>query len=463
MRREMSPATATVSTIVRPRRLIRVEILLLLFLTCTAPGWAETLKVKFVVSPEAEVFVMGSEGFRSIGLSSRVEAIDLEKVESSKQRDLIQLKYRVSLWFDKTWDSEVEFVKLSELARARRIPLSGALELPLTSWQRLQTTVPFPLFLLGILILSGFVTYLLKRRGRVVRSESTAIDLTFPTFVEAQLIGQGGMGEVFRAKNSRGELVAIKSLRPEYSQQDGFRRRFNREMTALSKLEHPNLLRFESDGIDAKGRLFVVTEFLEGHTLKEEILGKNYVAPRLACEVMEQVGSCLQYIHEQGMLHRDVKPDNIFVCRDGTLKLMDLGLIGGDEMTALTMTGQVMGTPAYVAPEQVENEPKKASDQYSLGVVLYEILTGRRPFQQTKVELLMYQHLRVVPEAPSEVEPRIPADISAAVMKMLEKDPANRFASVEEARLALSDKLLLLKWDDEADDTDTLCGSLDPS
>ena len=459
----MSPATATVSTIVRPRRLIPIPILLLLFLTCTATGVAEPVKVKFVVSPEAEVFVMGSEGFRSVGLSSRVEALELEEVELSEQRELIPLKYRVPLWFGKSWESETEFVKLTDLLKAKRIPLAGVLELPLTSWQRLQAAVSFPLFLLLTLMVSVFFLKLLKHRRRAVGSESTAIDIRFATFADVQLIGQGGMGEVFKAKNSRGELVAIKSLRPELSQQQDFRRRFNREMSALSQLEHPNLLRFESEGIDAEGRLFVVTEFLDGHTLKEEIQRKNYVPPRLACEVIEQIGSCLQYIHDNGMLHRDVKPDNIFVCKDGTLKLMDLGLVGGDEMTALTMTGQVMGTPAYVAPEQVENEPRKASDQYSLGVVLYEILTGRRPFQQTKAELLIYQHLRVVPEALSEIEPRIPADIEAAVMKMLEKEPAERFASVEEARQALSDKLLLLKWDDETDDTDTFCGSLDPS
>ena len=411
------------------------------------------MKLQFSIKPDAQVVTRGSDAEKNLGWASEIRALDLDRLEVEGERKEVQFKFLVPLWFGEVWESSWQTATYDELRRAGTFPPSGTLELPLPLLSRFQSAVSFELLVLvtvGLALTAGFA---LRRRKL---SSDTPSEVKFSDYTLIEQVGSGGMGEVYRARNAGGETVAVKSLLPHISQQEDFRKRFLRESATLQSLQHRHLLRHEADGIDPEGRLFVVTEFLKGQTLKEVLRSGDYHPPHLASDVLEQIGSCLQYLHDQKMIHRDVKPDNIFRCEDGTLKLMDLGLVWGDEMTVLTMTGQVMGTPAYISPDQVSGKPLPASDQYSLGIVLYEILTGQRPFRQPKPEILLYQHLKVAPERPSAVEPRIPSEVEEALLRMLEKDPENRFDSIETARAAIADKLLYLNWKSGDDDTTTI-------
>lgn len=448
----------------KPRaRLIFCLLLLPWLVTC--PAGAESppsgmMKLQFSVTPDAQVVTRGSDVEKNLGWASQIKAIDLDRVEFDGERKEVQFKFLVPIWFGRVWESSWQTATYDELRKAGTFPPSGTVKLPIPLLLRFQSAAGFEFFLLaltGLLLTTGWVA----KRRKV--SSAGPSEVRFSDYTLIEQVGSGGMGEVYRARTAGGEIVALKSLLPHISQQEDFRKRFLRESATLQSLQHRHLLRHEADGIDPEGRLFVVTEFLQGQTLKEVLKSGDYHPPHLASDVLEQIGSCLQYLHDQKMIHRDVKPDNIFRCDDGTLKLMDLGLVWGDEMTVLTMTGQVMGTPAYISPDQINGEPIAASDQYSLGIVLYEILTGQRPFRQPKPEILLYQHLKVAPERPSAVEPRIPPEVEEAVLKMLEKDPEARFDSMETARSALSDKLLHLNWASEQDDTNTIDTSLESS
>lgn len=240
--------------------------------------------------------------------------------------------------------------------------------------------------------------------------------------------------------------MAIKSVLPEYAEDPEFEKRFEHEVRACVSLKHPNLLRYYGHGVDSQGVPFSVTELLEGRTLKQVLAGGVPHPNRLASDVLEQIGSALDYLHEQGLVHRDIKPDNIFVCDDGNLKLMDLGLVKGEAMTLLTRTGNILGTPAYMPPEQFDGQTSPAADQYALGIILYEILAGERPFVQPDMFALAYQHKTAQPQPLAEREPRVTQEVNDTILKMLSKSPSERFASIEEIRQAISDKLLYLRW-----------------
>lgn len=266
-------------------------------------------------------------------------------------------------------------------------------------------------------------------------------------------IGEGGMGEVWAASLPDGSRYALKFIKKEFADDPEFKERLDREVETCKKLRHPHLLRLYNSDIATDGRVYTVSELLKGRTLKQVLASGEYDPPQLALKVIDEIGDSLDYLHQRKLVHRDVKPDNIFACSNGNLKLMDMGLLRGEEVTKLTMTGQMVGTPAYMPPEQMGTDAVDGTaDQYSMGIILYEILTGQRPFTATEPVVIAYQHMHVAPEPPSTHQPRITPEIEAAILRMIMKKSEERFPSMKDAQEAL-EGLRFLTWADTTEET----------
>jgi Tol biopolymer transport system component len=264
------------------------------------------------------------------------------------------------------------------------------------------------------------------------------------------LLGEGGMGAVYRAEDRKlGREVAIKVLPADFAQDADRLERFEREARAVASLSHPNILAIHDFGT-AEGITYAVTELLEGETLRER-LDRAALPARKAADIARQVAQGLAAAHDQGVVHRDLKPDNLFLTRDGRVKILDFGLakveaesVGEAVTEAPTQTqhtdpGTVLGTVGYMAPEQVRGEPADArSDIFSLGVVLYEMLTGERAFQAaSRIETMT----AILKEDPPEIDPTahpVPAALQRILYRCLEKAPAERFQSARDLAFALS-------------------------
>jgi len=245
-------------------------------------------------------------------------------------------------------------------------------------------------------------------------------------------LGRGGMAVVLEVEAEHGgPRRALKVMLPT-AQQDEVARRFRREFRALSRLDHPGVLRVFESGVDGDRPWFVM-ELLEGRELREVVGDWRSLAPAerhaRARDIMVQLARALAYIHGRGLVHRDVTPANIMMLPDGTAKLMDFGVVkepGGD----LTSVGEVVGTVAYIAPEQISgNAVDFRADLYSLGAVYYLMLTGRRPFNARTLAGYMDKHLHRPVRPPREVVPTIPEDANDVCVRLLQKDPAERFSS----------------------------------
>ena len=252
-------------------------------------------------------------------------------------------------------------------------------------------------------------------------------------------LGNGGMGEVFVATDLMLERrVALKQLSPALVVDDPARRRFQREAKALARISHPNVVGVFDTGEDA-GRPFLVMELVEGATLRDELRRTGRIEPTRAASIGAGVAGGLAAAHAQGVIHRDVKPSNIFLTPSDVPKVGDFGIARverGDE--TLTLTGQAFGSPPYVAPEQATGGRVDArADLYSLGCVLFHMLAGRQPFAGDDAVSITYQHVHTVPPRVDVLDPRIPADMATLVAALLEKDPADRPQTAEEVRRAL--------------------------
>ena len=262
-------------------------------------------------------------------------------------------------------------------------------------------------------------------------------------------IGAGGMGEVYRARDTRLDRdVAIKVLPPEYAADADRLRRFEQEARAVAALNHPNILALYDIGTQS-GVPYIVTELLEGESLRERLTGSP-LAPRKVLGVAIQVASGLAAAHEKGIVHRDLKPENIFVTKDGQAKILDFGVAklaakSGQPEGAVPPTvvggtgpGVVMGTAGYMSPEQVRGQPvDHRSDIFSLGCVLYEMVTGRRAFARDTAADTMSAILSEEPAEPSSIEKSVPAPLSRAIVHCLEKQPEERFHSAHDLAFEL--------------------------
>lgn len=252
-------------------------------------------------------------------------------------------------------------------------------------------------------------------------------------------LGKGGMAHVYRGTDRvLDRTVAIKVLSGKYAGDDSFVTRFRREAQAAAGLNHANIVGVYDTGDE--GRMhYIVMEYVEGETLGDVLRREGRLDPDRAAAVAAQVATALQAAHEKGLVHRDVKPGNVMVDREGRVKVVDFGIARAAADDTLTQTGHVLGTASYLSPEQAQGRPVDArSDVYSLGCVLYQMLTRRAPFEGDTPVAIAYKHVNETPPRPSELEPSIPSYLDEAVMRALEKDPDARFPTAEAFRAAIA-------------------------
>jgi serine/threonine protein kinase len=254
------------------------------------------------------------------------------------------------------------------------------------------------------------------------------------------LLGSGGMGQVFRVESvPEGETLALKVLHPLAGADAERVRRFQREIQILTRIRHPAVLRIRDSGESSLG-LFLVTELVDGEDLKQAIRRRGPFAPAETAALGATLADALAAAHARGVVHRDVKPNNVMIARDGSVRLLDFGLArgAGIEVSTLTRTGTILGTPAYMSPEQFDaTDVDERSDLYSLGVVLFEALTGRLPFRGATPIAVALAHKTEPPPLPRSLRPGTPAWLERAVLRCLEKEPARRFESAAEVAAEL--------------------------
>src|SRR4051812_4602363 len=246
------------------------------------------------------------------------------------------------------------------------------------------------------------------------------------------------MANVYLAEDQElGRRVAIKILDDRHAADDSFIERFRREAKNAAGLSHPNIVSIYDRG-EAEGTYYIAMEYLSGRSLKELIVSRGPTPIRIAIDYTRQILAAIGYAHRHGIVHRDIKPHNVVVDADGRLKVTDFGIArsGASQMTEV---GSIIGTAQYLSPEQARGAPvDQRSDLYSLGIVLYEMLTGNVPFTgDTPVEIAM-KHLSQIPEPPSKERSQVPHDLDAVVMRAIAKDPDQRYGSAEEMEADLA-------------------------
>jgi serine/threonine protein kinase len=247
-------------------------------------------------------------------------------------------------------------------------------------------------------------------------------------------LGSGGMSDVFRARDLMLERsVAIKVLHENYSNDDAFQQRFRQEARAAANLSHPNIVTVHDFGFD-HSQLFIVMEHIPGKDLKTLLRQRGRYSVEEAIPLIVQACAGIGYAHRAGLVHCDIKPHNMIVTPDGRLKVTDFGIA---RALATIQPGEradvVWGSPQYFSPEQATGEaPSPASDVYSLGIVLYEVLTGALPFNAPTSEELARMHLESAPIPPSEYVPEIPEALEQIVLKVLSKEPAARYRTADQ-------------------------------
>jgi tetratricopeptide (TPR) repeat protein/tRNA A-37 threonylcarbamoyl transferase component Bud32 len=249
-------------------------------------------------------------------------------------------------------------------------------------------------------------------------------------------LGRGGMGVVYKARQTQlGRLVALKMIRDAAHAGASERARFRTEAEAVARLQHPNIVQIYEVG-EHGGCPFFSLEYLEGGSLSRQLARQGPLAARPAAELVERLARALHEAHLRGIIHRDLKPANVLLALDGTPKIADFGLAKKlDDASAQTQTGDVVGTPSYMPPEQAGGRAREVSplaDVYALGAILYEVLTSRPPFRAESGVQTVLQVLHDEPLPPSRLQPTVPRDLETIVLKCLEKDPAKRYPSAAE-------------------------------
>jgi serine/threonine-protein kinase len=246
-----------------------------------------------------------------------------------------------------------------------------------------------------------------------------------------ELVGSGGMSSVYRAHDRLLERrVALKILHEQFTRDADYVERFRREARAVAQLTHPNIVTVIDRG-EQDGRQFIVFEYVDGMNLKELVEHEGPLSPREAIELALQVARGLGFAHEQGLVHRDVKPQNVILDADGRAKVTDFGIAHAVDVDGLTITGTIMGTSNYIAPEQARGQPvDEQTDIYSLGCVLYELLAGEVPFDGDNFVAVAMRHVNDPVPSVREVRPDVPPRLDRAIQRAMAKDHGDRFDSM---------------------------------
>ncbi len=247
-----------------------------------------------------------------------------------------------------------------------------------------------------------------------------------------EVVGQGGMSTVYKAHDSLLERnVALKVLHHQYNEDEDFVERFKREARSVAQLQHPNIVTVIDRG-EEDGRQYIVFEFIDGENLKELVVRKGRLDVRDALDIALEIARGLAFAHERGLVHRDVKPQNVLLNGDGRAKVTDFGIARSlDVEHGVTQTGTILGTSNYIAPEQASGQPVDAhTDVYSLGIVLYEMLTGEVPFPGESFVAIAMKHIQEPAPSVLDVRGDVPLRVAGMIDRALEKDPNQRFPTM---------------------------------
>ena len=248
-----------------------------------------------------------------------------------------------------------------------------------------------------------------------------------------ELIGEGGMADVYKAVDVvDGKEVAVKILKKEFAESEEFLRRFRNESKAIAVLSHPNIVKIYDVGFSEKIQ-FIVMEYIDGITLKEYMESERVLNWKDSVHFVTQILRARQHAHERGIVHRDIKPQNIMMFTDGTIKVMDFGIAKFAREEGRTATDQAIGTVHYISPEQARGDVTDAkSDLYSVGVMLYEMLTGQKPFDTDNPVSIAVMHMQNIAELPRHINPDIPEPIEEIIVHAMEKNPNDRYQTANE-------------------------------
>lgn len=432
----------------------RWSLILLLFLISVASAQEEELvRLRFKVEPpQATVYRTGSARDTQLGEPTRLcNANEVYVAVRTELPDQFRLLFRAEGYQDlvQTFDLSNAKENYEEIT----IPLDGQ---PIELIPIRKSYLPHALVLLALTASVGGFFFLRARTRQAVSIDQWVEQNTVASSTDdpllgkcigeywlLQQIGRGGMATVYRGvrdDDPEGEVYAIKIVHSHVASGEDFQTRFQREVTIGARLSHPNIVTVYAAGSHS-GHYFIALEYLEGRELRDRI-------PPGGCSLAETlqfllpVFEAVAFAHQREIVHRDLKPENVLIDRQGKVKLSDFGLARSRQFSTVTVTGSVLGTPGYIAPEQLtKGGPNPASDQYSLGIMTFEVATGRLPFEGDDPMAVLFQHLQSSPPVPSELKPELPSEFDEIVLKMLEKEPEKRYPSVSEAKAAL-EKLL---------------------
>ena len=312
-------------------------------------------------------------------------------------------------------------------------PEDGVLQLPpnslltrVSDFARYKTGALATVVLLSLGVV-GAVVLKLKSQSK----EATQGPRKLGRYTLQKMVGQGATAEVFKATSDEDPAaipVAVKLMKDTETLDGQSKERFQQEIKTSLSLNHPNLVKVYDWGESEDGRLYLATEFLDGETLRQ-LLNRGEVDIPTVCQVFESVGNALSYLHQQGLIHRDVKPDNIFLTRKQEIKLMDLGITKGDDSAPITRAGTAMGTPHYMSPEQARGFAVPASDQYSMGVMAFELLTGTRPYKGLDGLEILQKHISSPIPRVSEHKDHGPL-VDDIIQQAMAKNAESRFSDM---------------------------------